>query len=196
MNSPNAATVDLVRGAGDQLDKIRQLVRQLRDHERRIEDLKAMLVEENKALTELKYKTLVDAMQEAGVDTLGLPPEGNQPGYTAQLEPFYRANIPVSWPHEKKEAAYDWYEEHGHGDLMKVRVTADFGQREIEQARELERKLLEMKLHATVDVARTIHHMTNTAWLREQVEKYHRTPPLELLGAQVGSVVKLMPRKD
>jgi hypothetical protein len=178
----------------DALGKIRDAARRLRDLEAEIVDLTERTTEKKAEVSQLKQKELVDLMNEAGVDNIGLPAEGNMPAYDAKAGAYYHANIGADWPPEKRDAAFAWLEEHGHGDLLKAVVTVAFGRRELEQARTLENTLRDMGLSPNLSMS--VPWATLTAWLKEQVERRHAQPPLELLGATVGQIVKLTPRKD
>ena len=171
-----------------------ELNARLRDAEREKADAEERLREIDQRIQEIKFKTLPDMMQEAGIDRLGLPAQGNLPACDAKLIPYYHANIAAGWEPEKKKAAFDWLEDNGHGDLLKVQVAVTFGRKEIDAARELEGKLAAMGLQP--ELSMSVPWSTLTAWLKEQVEKYHNQPPLDTIGGTVGSVVKLTPRKE
>ena len=177
-----------------QLQAIRDAGAQLRDAEREKADIEERLRETNQKIQELQFKKLPDLMHEAGIDRLGLPAHGNLPACDAKLQPFYRANIAADWPPEKRQEAFNWLEDHGHGDLLKVSVTVQFGRGDLDKARELEGKLAAMGMQPSIGMS--VPWTTLTAWLKEQVEKYHSTPPLETIGGTVGSIVKLIARKD
>ena len=184
----------VAKAGSDQLDAITEAAVLLRDAEREKSDIEDRLSEKNKQIQELRFKTLPDLMHEAGVDRLGLPAQGNLPPCDAKLSPYYHANIAADWPPEKRQAAFDWLEQNGHGDLLKVTVSVSFSKSQMDEARALEGQLVDMG-HAPL-VIPSVPWSTLTAWLREQVEKYHSQPPLETIGGTVGSVVKLTPRKE
>jgi hypothetical protein len=177
-----------------QLEAITQAASALRDAEREKQDVEERLRDVNLKIQELRHKTLPDLMHEAGVDRLGLPASGNLPPCDAKLAPYYHANIAADWLPERREAAFDWLEKNGHGDLLKVTVSVTFGKREMPQARKLAATLEGMGL--APQVIPSVPWSTLTAWLREQVEKYRSQPPLDTIGGTVGSVVKLTPRKE
>lgn len=173
---------------------IRGEMRTARDLVLRIEDLSAQLKTASEELQTLTTKTLPEMFEAVGIDSLGLVPEGNLPGYDADLSPFYSANIPVSWPEEKRERGFDWLEAEGHGDLVKRTFTVDLPRGSEKEAERL-RKALE-KTRLAYAEKKGVHAGTLTAFVKEQVEKHHTTPPLNLLGATVGKVVKLKKRKE
>jgi hypothetical protein len=64
---------------------IRERMRETRDREARVRDLKSVLAEETKALNDMKMTVLPELFAQAGIDNLGLPPEGNNPAYDFKL---------------------------------------------------------------------------------------------------------------
>ncbi len=197
MNAPSPALAAAMRAAPaastDKLDAIRDMARLLRDKEREVGDLNERLTEAKAAVLDLKHKKLVDLMHEAGVDKVGLPAEGNQPPYDATLSPYYHANIAANWEPTKRQAAFNWLEGEGHGDLVKTVITITLGRDQRDAAREIQAELEHrgFSVSAQLDVPWN----TLTAFVREQVEKHGTVPPLETLGATVGQVVKLKARK-
>jgi hypothetical protein len=189
-----ALVADAGAQSSDATAKARALAVALRDKMREAQDLKERLAALNAEINDIQHAQLVDLMQEAGTDHLGLPAQGNLPACDAKMRPYYHANIAADWEPEKRQAAHDWLEREGHGDILKATVRVQFGRRDLAAARELEAELRSMGLHPDVQV--DVPWSTLTAWLKEQVEKYHRTPPLDLLGAKIGSVVKITERRE
>lgn len=161
-------------------------MRARKELKQRLED---RLKEINQEINTLEHRTLPDLMTEAGVDRLGFPDDN----FDLKLTPYYHANIPASWPEERKQAAFRWLEENGHGDLLKVVVSVQFGKRDIEKARALQKQLIDQG-HIT-SFAQNVNWSTYTAWLREQTETYHIELPQDLLGLTIGQIVKVSTRK-
>jgi hypothetical protein len=176
----------------DKLVRLRDAVRRQRDLELQLRDAKSTVERYSQQVYELQHKELPDLFFEAGVNLVGLTPEGNFPGYDAKLSPFYRANIAASWEPDKKQAAFDYLEKIGAGDLIKHVITIRLGKGDMATARKVQAALEKMKVDYSAEL--NVHPMTLTAWLKEQVES-GTMPPLELLGGEVGSVVKLKERK-
>lgn len=176
-------------GPSDKLDALRNLVRELRDLEAESQSLEERLKEVNDRAARIKNTALVDLMDEAGVSSITIPPEGNQPGYKAEAVPFYNANIAAGWSQEKRKAAFKWLDENGHGGLIKTVVTVPF-------PRELRKEVLKLAADLesrgiTFSVGESVHPQTLTAWLRKQVEDGGNLPPLETIGAVIGRTVKI-----
>lgn len=175
------------------LEKIRDKLREARDVTRKINDTEESLKLLKKDLHSLRHETLPDMFNEVGIDQLGLPPEGNMPGYDCNLGPYYHANIAADWPQDKRTEAFAYIEKRGDGDLIKTEITILIPRDERKKAKKVESALKKMKVNYTVDLS--IPWATLTAYVKEQIEKHDAILPLDTLGAQVGSVVKLNQRK-
>lgn len=174
----------------NQLEKVRDAVRRARDIDFKMSELS----EQQRALgaekQEMLHRTLPDLFDEVGIRGIDLEAEGNMPGYDTEVRPYYHANI----RDENAEAAFAWLEKEGHGDLIKTVITVELGRGERKLARAVESALKKLK----VDYGRKLGVPWNTltAFVKEQIEDHGTTPPLDLLGATVGRVVKLKERKD
>ena len=165
-----------------------------RNEEQHKADLEASLKEANVRIEAIKFRTLPDLMDEVGVSTIILDPEGNNPGVVAKAEPFYRASIAASWPPEKRADAFACLKEEGAEDLIKTEVVVSFPRGENESAEEFANRARAAGL--SVVIKEDVPWATLTSWLKESVEKHNHTPDLERLGATVGRIVKLKPLKD
>lgn len=174
---------------GDKLDDLRKHVALARDIEMSISDLEEQLADKRRRLQELYSKTLPDMMDAAGVAHIAIPAEGNYPGFDAKVAPFYAAGVPVSWPAEKRVAAFAWLQNNGHGDLIKTEVQLKFQRDQRAEAIKVATALEAQGLHP--EVKESVHSGTLTAWLREQVEGGNPLPPLDIIGGTVGRTVRL-----
>jgi hypothetical protein len=181
---------------GDRLEQVRACLRVLRDKECEASDLTQRLRELGSQINEFKHKTLVDVFQEAGVDSLGLPAEGNLPAYDAKLGPYYKANIAAEWDEKRRQAGFQVLEDMGHGEVIRTVVTVSLGRGERERAKQLLDLLAENKFDC--DVGLGVPWNTLTALVRSEHEA--RRPfsdeQLEKIGAQVGLAVQLKQRKE
>jgi hypothetical protein len=178
----------------DRLEKLRRGVRLLRAKRRELENVEARAKTIRAEINDLEHVQLVDLMDEAGVDSVGLPAEGNEPAEDYELRPYYHAVLPRDpETDEPRQEGLDWLEKHRHGDLVKTIVTVRLGLGDRKLAKQVSAAL--KKLGVDYDERRSVPHQTLTAFVREQIEKYQRTPPLGLLGATVGRVVKVKQRK-
>lgn len=173
----------------DKLDAVRDAIRALRDLERRKADLAEQLAEINKSILSYQFTKLVDLFTETRVDSLGLEAEGNLPAYDAEKTQLYSAKI----PEDKERDAADWFEENGHGDLVKATFTVAFGMGEIETARSFEKLLEEKDVDYSSRVG--IHPQTLLAFVTKEMKADHILP-MTLLGAKVVDMVKLKERRQ
>ena len=176
----------------DILSRIRASAAMARDLEKTITDLEERTKMEKEVLRRIYHHDLPDLMFEAGVDKVGLPAEGNLPAMIATLGPFYQANIAAAWPEPKREAAFTWLDDNGHGDLIKTQVSVSLPR----EARDEAKKLISLLKDYHPEIKQSVHSGTLTAWLREQIENGEEMPPLDVIGGNVGQVVKLKERKD
>lgn len=168
----------------EEVRKHRDLLLQVQDAEARLKDLKSQLYE-------LESKRLPDLFLQAGVDSVGLPAEGNLPAYDAALKPYYHANIPA----ENRAAAFKWLNDNGFGDIVKTIFKIEFGLGESAPTQKLENQLDALGVAYSKDM--NVPWPTLTAWLKERLHKRDTDlPPLDLFGATVGNVVKLKKRED
>lgn len=177
----------------DKLEIVRQKVAEVRDAELRLEDLEEQVSLLKKQLDRIYKEELPSLMDEAGVDSLGIPASGNHPAFDAKLSPFYSANIAASWDAERRAQGFRWLEENGHGDLIKTEVAVSFARGDHEEAKKLLHELSAKGVKPSLK--ESVHAQTLTAWLREQVESGGEIPPLEKIGGYIGRVVNLKPRK-
>jgi hypothetical protein len=171
----------------DSIDFVRQRVAELRDLELEREQLEERLKEVNDQINFIAFESLVDVMNEKRVPKIRIDREGNKPAFDAEVLPYYRANIAAAWDEERKYRAFQALEDFGASDLIKTVVTFSFprGEKKVAQ------KLLTRHKALFPKMAESVHSMTLTAWVREQIEAGKPTPPLEVIGAQVGQHVKI-----
>jgi hypothetical protein len=176
-----------------QLENIRRLATLARQFEKDITDLEERLSQTKRNLIRLTTETIPQAMDEAGIDRIGLPASGNLPAVDLTITPHYSANIWASWPPEKRKAAFDALTELGHGDLIKTEITTTFRRDQRDEALSLQRHLIDTyNLNPTLQ--ESVHSKTLTAWLREQYERGNPLPPLDVIGAFIGRIAKFKER--
>ena len=178
----------------DRLAALRAGAERLREQEQTVTSAEQVLADAKAEYNRLRHDELPDLMDMAGVDRVGLPAHGNLPACDAVCGPYYHANIAADWPAERRGAAFDWLEKEGHGDLVRVTVSVAFGKAEMEAAQTLAESLRQVGYAPAIAMA--VPWTTLTAFVREQIERHQVTPPLDLLGATVGRVVKIKARKE
>src|ERR1700742_2219663 len=164
----------------DSLQRLREAVANVRDMEMRKANAEETLKKINIELQNQYFKELPDLMTEVGVSELTISAEGNMPAYKAKSEPYYKGVIQEGWPEEQKQAAFDWLDDNGHGDLIKTQVTVSFPREQRAAAVKFAKQVEKAGMNASV--GQTVHWGTLTAWLKEMIEKHKTIPPLETLG--------------
>ena len=190
-----SALVDEMRAdakpSEDKLDQARIVLTQLRDLELEQVELEERLKTIAETVKLTKEKTIVDIFDEAGINRLGLPADGNLPPYEIEIGDFYKANIPA----ETKEEAFDYLRKVGSEDLIKSTFTIEFGLREAKQTERFQRSL--DKAGIEYSLKQGVPWNTLTAWFKTE----HRKKPLTvkamaLLGAVTGRVAKVVKQKE
>jgi hypothetical protein len=188
------AAMSAINPDQDKLTALRDFIREMRDLELEISDLESRLKDKNSRLKVLQREELPTLFTDAGVDKLGLEAEGNLPAYDATAKPYYKASIAADWPLERQAAGFNWLIENGHGDVVKTVITIEFGRGEISEAAKLKTLLLQKKI--TYSEKLGVPWNTLTKLVKSLIEDRGTLPPLDLLGADVGRIVKLTERKS
>jgi hypothetical protein len=184
-----ASKEDLTKSSVEALELVKNTARVVRDLTLEIKDIEAMLEEKKKKLTQITMKDLPDLFDQYSLRSIGLEAEGNLPAYDLTASPYYKAVLP-----KEDDAGLRWLEDNGHGDMIRRVYTVNLDKDSEEQAKAL-REYLE-RFDLAFEEKETVPWNTLTAFVKEQIEKRKTTPPLDILGAIVGKVVKLKPRKD
>ena len=192
-SSPPPGLPPAAPAPADKLDVLRAKVREQRDlllsiasAEERVKTLRAELYR-------LESVDLPEMFLEANVDLIGLPAEGNLPAYDAKKAPYYHASISSDWEDDRRDAAYGWLDANA-PELIKTTISVflDRGDRDtaIKVRAGLKKAGIEYEEKLSVPWA------TLTKFVRETLESKGTLPPLDVLGATVGTVVKLKERKS
>lgn len=182
---------DAAKGASQQdLEILKNKAREVFAVRQRVEELNKKLYDEKQRLNDLVHKEMPELMDSKNVGLLGLP----DLGVVLECVPYYKANISSDWPDEKRERAFNWLEKNGHGDIIRITVSVSFGRTENKKAHALVKWLRKKGFDPETEYG--VPWNTLTAWLQEQIEVKKKTPPLEMLGATVGRVVKIKQNKE
>ncbi len=172
-------------------DALRAELVKLRDHENEIVELETRLSEAKAAVRVIKEKTLVDMLDEAGLNGLSLEAEGNLPAFEVKLDDYYHANIPIA----NRDEAFDYLRKTGNADLVKTTFTVAFGLKESAAAERFQRSL--EKANIQYSATHGVPWNTLTAWFKSEHKKKPLTvKAMGLLGATVGRVVNVVKQKD
>lgn len=184
---------DAQRVPVDKLDAIRAKMRELRDEQIVKAELEEKLKAHNIRINDLLWSELPTVMDENLVRSFEIGPEGNKPPLSISIEDYYKANIPA----ERQEEAYAFLKTRKAEDLIKKQFIISFGLGEAKQAEAFERNLVKAKV--PFEVKQGVPWNTLTAWFREEYRKRpvsFKTATLELLGATVGRVAKVVKAKE
>lgn len=205
----------------DKLSEIQKMGRELHALQREIEETEASLKAKKAQANTIIHRTLPDAMAVLSLDHLGM----DDIAADMKAENFYKANISAEWDQERQERAFAWLEENGFGSLIKHDVTYSFRRGEENKAHWLTDLVVQAAAKRagrlaeaaksegrdlTADdtwdipipvVRKNVPHSTLTSLVRTQTELPADDPakknlPLEILGAIVGRIVKIKPRKN
>jgi hypothetical protein len=176
-----------------EIEAIREKLRAARDLKIEIASIEERAKARRADLYKIERAELPEMFSRAGIDNLGLPPEGNMPGYDAQLKPYYSANIAAAWEDTKKAVAYNYLKDEKAEDLIKATIVIrlKMGSTKIRKAVEAALK----KLKVEYDMSLSVHSASLTSWLKGRVED-GKPPKLDLIGGEIGQVVKIDPRVE
>lgn len=189
--------------------RLRKLGVELVEVDQTVTRLTAELAAANARFNELVHKEMPDLMAEIGQDRIGLP-NVYENGADLVSQPYYKANIAAEWPPEQREAAFDYLDKLGAAEIVKNVVSLPFSRGQALLARafvaavqspqfvellaaEAGRDVNDYSL-PPVEVGKSVPWGTLTAYVKEQIEK-GTVLDLPKLGATVGTVVKIKPRK-
>lgn len=178
-----------VPASQDRLDKVRAKIIELRALEVHNAGLSEQQKENALKIRAIKEKELVDLFDMAKIHILGVEAEGNLPKYEIEVKPYYHANI----PEENEKQAFEWLNKNKHGDMIKSTYTVTFGMGQEKRRKEFEALLKKGKYEYSYKFG--VPWNTLTAFVKEQIEKYGKEPPLKMLGATVGRVASLVKEK-
>ena len=208
MSMPAALQEELaanpVPAPADKLDRLRQACEQLRDKQRELADLVERQEAVKSDIAALERETLPDLMDEAGTDRIAVLARGNLPTMDARLEPYIHANIAAEtkpgnekgWSAERRQAAFDALIAEDAEDLIRHTITLSFGKGDAAEAHALA-ELLRGEGHQ-FSVAMAVPWASLTGWVKERFasDRPLSGQTLDRIGAIVGRIVRLKPRKE
>lgn len=142
--------------------------------ETRIDNGQKLLKQLNEDLRRLSQETLPNAMQEVGINEIGL-----EDGSKIIIKPFYRAHISK----DNAESAMKWLLENGEGGIIKSEFIVNFAKGDEKEAQALKDLLAE---HGYTYVAKeTVHPQTLMSLTKTRQEGGQPLPP-DLFGTYIG----------
>lgn len=171
----------------DKLERVRDLCRSLGNIQLDIELAESELRNLKESRRQIAEKDLPDLFSTLGLDRIG--DVSNSVDYV--LEEYCNANLPKD-PHLRAQAID--YLSNNHQDLLGVTVTAEFDRGDASSAHALRDHISAHFNPRKLSIDEGVHHSTLTAFVRRCL-KQGISLPLELLGAHVGPIVKMKPKR-
>jgi hypothetical protein len=119
-------TLDSWTADGTELENIGQLAAILLDLQREVDHAEEKLKSVKEKLRVVQEGQLPAALEQAGLSEIKL-----STGEKVKVATFYNCSIDAA----KKDAAFDWLHDQGHGDIIKHTVSLDFKKGEAQLAR-------------------------------------------------------------
>lgn len=170
------------------LEAAQKLAEEVNELDRRIERGQNLLKELGDRRNTILGRELPDMMDELRLENFTVD------GRTFKVQNYYHASIPK----EHAEEGYTWLEEHEAGDLINNTVEVKFPKDSQEEAQALEKYVRERYQMAEVERKRAVPWARLTSWFKDLMESTHVgkvLPPLEIIGARTGRVVKIDEKK-
>lgn len=158
---------ELYESGGDKLDRIGRAGAKVQELEAQVRELEAGIDSRKKDIQELRTKTIPDLLRSAGLNSFTLAD-----GTEVQLKDELFPDIPAA----KREEAYTWLRENGHGDLIKHEIKIVFGMGEDIEALAIRKQLCEHNSPLNFSEKETILQPSLRAWVREQEKRGTELP--------------------
>ena len=141
--------------------------------------LEEQLKAKSNAVLKLSREIIPAKMQELGLESLTL-----KDGSSVKVKQLVQASIPVP----RREEAFKWLRDNGHGDLIKNQVSATFGKGEDQSANEFIDNINSLGYEHIQKV--WVEPMTLKAFVREQIAEGTELP-MDTFGVFVGAETKI-----
>ena len=161
--------------AVSQISELAQRLKDIRNYRAKVE---ARLDETKQKETEAEI-ALARFMSDKGVSSIKLVT-----GEQVQAEEKLHASIPK----ECREEAFQWLDDHGHGDLVRSNVSVQFKKGQEEMVLKAIEAL--KAIHLTPEHKKDVHWKTLTSWVSEQMAQGAGIP-MELFGAFIRTVITI-----
>lgn len=180
------------------LEHVSLLAKRLKDATMAKIDLEERLESLLKEIHQLSTVTLVDAMDKLGIDHIGIPGEGNEPGFDIDVRPDIKAAIAASWDSEKRAEAFNELDRVGAADLIKSSLTV-----RLPRTKEATKQLSDLidlvkgKVStAEIEVKQDVHWASLTSWLKSEVKAGRFEVDTDKIGAFIGRKTFIKERND
>ena len=185
--------VDMSSLASDEhLVRARAMAKEFAATEEMIEKFEERLKKLRERRQELAMREIPEFFDSIHTDAIGVP----EAGVDVKVVPYFHANIQADWPEEQRRKAFDYLEQSGDGDVVRVTLSVDFGRKELKLARELETLIRSWKgpNEHPPRLEMGVPWNTLTKLVREKIEAKKKVD-LDVLGATVGRTAKIVKRR-
>lgn len=164
----------------DNLGKLVDLVEKQIMLEDWIAKAEARVATEKERLKRMSEVLIPEAMHTLGVKTLTL-----RSGAEVQIKPWYSMKIPEG----NELDGYKWINDFGSGDIIKHSMTVDVRMTNDHLLEKVRAQAMAMNLGISEKIS--IHHMTASSWVKEQISN-GKVIPRDLLGVNNGYKTKIV----
>lgn len=150
---------DLLESGGDRLERIGKAGARIQALEAEIVTLEEAIKDRKAQVQDLRTKVIPDLLRSIGMNSFALAD-----GTTVELKDEVFPDIPAA----KREEAYEWLRQNGHGDLIKHEIKVTFGMGEDLEALTIRKMLTEHNSPLNFTEKETVLPQSLRAWVREQ----------------------------
>ena len=172
----------------DALEFVQKLGAEVNQIDERLTKWGLIAAELTKRKNDILGRLLPDFMDEKKIEDFSVD------GKKFEVKPYFKASIPSDNP----DPGHDWLEAHDAGDLIKNTIVITLPKDSEQMAKEIEDTIRQRYQEAIVERKRAVPWATLTSWLKElwlKEDPEKVLPPLDIMGATVGRIVKVSEKK-
>lgn len=166
------------------LATVKVKAKELRDLYLQKNDLELQIQELSKRIQTVERDDLPDLFSQVGISRVDIEADGNHPPFSAERKTVYTAKI----PDDKRLEALQWFENEGHGDLVKSVTDITLGMHEHEKRLFIHKLLSDNGIEYYTN--ESVHSSTLRAFVKREIQK-GRIIPYDLLGIFIWDEVKI-----
>lgn len=153
-----------------QIEELQAVCEQFIDKQSQIKELEEKLAQANSDLKLLSEETIPSMMEELGVEEIKL----KTGEIISTVMDVYASLASTNTDPEQKAAAMGWLNDNGYGDIIKVKVNANFGREEHDAAMQLFNDLAQQGYNVNYD--ENVHPATLKAFIKERLQAGDNIP--------------------
>jgi hypothetical protein len=140
------------------VSRLSRLAAKLVNQQAELSRLEELVKQKKQDIEVTQTKELPDLMRDLGVKTYE---------FTDGSKLAVKEDFAISIKADHKDEALDWIETKGHGGVIKVKVVAEFGKGEFEEAKRFRAAAQTLLNDRDVVMDRSVHPMTLKSWAKE-----------------------------